>query len=147
MCIRDRLPAQGEPAVRAVLEKLEEGDRAVVLAALEHAERTETELRYLADHDSLTGLLDRRRFRAELDQHVSFSARYGGPGAVMIVDIDGLKAINDSLGHQAGDNLIRQVADVLRERVRGTDIVARLSGDELAILMPQTDTEGALQLG
>ena len=130
-----------------MLKKLEDGDREVVLAVLQRAERTETELRYLADHDSLTGLLDRRRFRAELDQHVSFSARYGGQGAVMIVDIDGLKAINDSLGHQAGDNLIRQVADVLRERVRGTDIVARLSGDELAILMPQTDTEGALQLG
>ena len=130
-----------------MLKKLEDGDREVVLAALQRAERTEAELRYLADHDSLTGLLDRRRFRAELDQHVSFTARYGGQGAVMIVDIDGLKAVNDSLGHQAGDNLIRQVADVLGERVRGTDIVARLSGDEFAILMPQTDTEGALQLG
>jgi len=143
----ERLPAQGEPAIAAVLQKLEEDDRAIVLAALERAERTETELRYLADHDSLTGLLDRRRFRAELDQHVSFSARYGGQGAVMIVDIDGLKAVNDSLGHHAGDNLIRQVAAAMRERVRGTDIVARLSGDEFAILMPQTDTEGALHLG
>jgi diguanylate cyclase (GGDEF)-like protein len=143
----DRVQTQREPAIEAVLEKLAQDDREVVLAALKRAERTETELRYLADHDSLTGLLDRRRFRAELDQHVSFSARYGGQGAVMIVDIDGLKAVNDSLGHQTGDNLIRQVADVLRERVRGTDIVARLSGDEFAILMPQTDTEGALQLG
>lgn len=143
----DRLPAQSEPAVKAVLEKLASDDREVVLAALEKAERTETELRYLADHDSLTGLLDRRRFRAELDQHVSFSARYGGQGAVMMIDIDGLKAVNDSLGHHTGDNLIRQVAEVMRERVRGTDIVARLSGDEFAILMPQTDTEGALQLG
>ena len=118
-----------------------------MLAALERAERTEAELRYLADHDSLTGLLDRRRFRAELDQFVSFSARYGGRGAVMIVDIDGLKTVNDSLGHHAGDNLIRQVAEVMRERVRATDIVARLSGDEFAILIPQTDVEGAMQLG
>jgi diguanylate cyclase (GGDEF)-like protein len=130
-----------------VLKKLEDEDREVVLAALERAERTEAELRYLADHDSLTGLLDRRRFRSELDQFVSFSARYGGRGAVMIVDIDGLKAINDSLGHHAGDNLIRQVAEVMRERVRATDIVARLSGDEFAILVPQTDIEGAMQLG
>ena len=113
----------------------------------ERAERTEAELRYLADHDSLTGLLDRRRFRAELDQYVSFSARYGGQGAVMIIDIDGLKAVNDSLGHHAGDNLLRQVAAILRERVRTTDIVARLSGDEFAVLMPQTDAEGAMQLG
>jgi diguanylate cyclase (GGDEF)-like protein len=130
-----------------VLQKLGDDDRAVVLAALERAERTEAELRYLADHDSLTGLLDRRRFRAELDQFVSFSARYGGRGAVMIVDIDGLKEVNDSLGHHAGDNLIRQVAEVMRERVRATDIVARLSGDEFAILIPQTDVEGAMQLG
>lgn len=144
---RERLPAQSQPAIEAVLKKLEDQDREVVLAALERAERTEAELRYLADHDSLTGLLDRRRFRAELDQYVSFSARYGGRGAVMIIDIDSLKAVNDTHGHHAGDNLIRQVADVMRERVRATDIVARLSGDEFAILMPQTDVEGALHLG
>ena len=129
-----------------MLDKLEHGDRQVVLAALERAERTETELRYLADHDSLTGLLDRRRFRAELDQFVSFSARYGGQGAMMIIDIDGLKLVNDSLGHQAGDNLIRQIAAIMRERVRTTDIVARLSGDEFAVLMPQTDVTGAMKL-
>ncbi|MFI5028033.1 MAG: putative bifunctional diguanylate cyclase/phosphodiesterase [Solirubrobacterales bacterium] len=136
-----------EPALDAVLEKLDPGDREVIRGAMERAEKIEAELRYLADHDSLTGLLDRRRFRAELDQYVSFSARYGGQGAVMIIDIDGLKEVNDSLGHHAGDNLIRQIARVMRERVRTTDIVARLSGDELAVLMPQTDTEGALQLG
>ncbi len=139
--------SQHDPALETVLGKLDSEDREVILAALLRAEKTEAELRYLADHDSLTGLLDRRRFRAELDQYVSFSARYGGQGAVMIIDIDGLKGINDSLGHHAGDNLLRQVAGILRERVRATDIVARLSGDEFAVLMPQTDTAGALQLG
>ena len=119
----------------------------MVRGALERAEKTEAELRHLADHDSLTGLLNRRRFRAELDQYVSFAARYGGRGAVMVIDIDGLKAVNDRLGHQAGDTLIRRVAEILRERVRATDIVARLSGDEFAVLMPQSDTAGALQLG
>jgi diguanylate cyclase (GGDEF)-like protein len=143
----ERLQSESEPAIEAVLAKLDQEDREVVLARLRKAERTEAELRYLADHDSLTGLLDRRRFRAELDQYVSFSARYGGQGAVMIVDIDGLKAVNDTLGHQTGDNLIRQVAETLRERVRATDIVARLSGDEFAVLMPQADTAGALALG
>jgi diguanylate cyclase (GGDEF)-like protein len=143
----ERLTARGEPAIEAVLSKLDPDDREVVLAALERAERSEAELRFLADHDSLTGLLDRRRFRAELDQYVSFTARYGGQGAVMIVDIDGLKAINDGFGHHVGDNLIRQVSATMRERVRATDVVARLSGDEFAILMPQTDTAGALQLG
>jgi diguanylate cyclase (GGDEF)-like protein len=131
----------------AVLAKLAPEDRAVVRGALERAEKTEAELRYLADHDSLTGLLNRRRFRAELDQYVSFAARYGGRGAVMVIDIDGLKEVNDRLGHQAGDTLIRRVAEILRQRVRATDIVARLSGDEFAVLMPQSDTAGALQLG
>jgi len=146
--VSDERPQSGsEPELERALAKLDAEDREIVIARLRSAERTEAELRYLADHDSLTGLLDRRRFRAELDQHVAFSARYGGQGAVMIVDIDGLKAVNDTLGHQAGDNLIRQVAETLRERVRGTDIVARLSGDEFAVLMPQTDTAGALALG
>jgi diguanylate cyclase (GGDEF)-like protein len=144
---KEGLPNQSHPRIEAALAKLEADDREAILDALARAERTEAELRYLADHDSLTGLLDRRRFRAELDQYVSFSARYGGQGAVMIIDIDGLKAVNDTLGHHAGDNLIRQIATILRERVRATDIVARLSGDEFAVLMPQSDTAGALQLG
>jgi diguanylate cyclase (GGDEF)-like protein len=140
-------PGQVDPAVDAALAKLAPEDRAVVRGALEKAEKTEAELRFLADHDSLTGLLNRRRFRAELDQYVSFTARYGGRGAVMVIDIDGLKRVNDSFGHQSGDTLIRRVAEILRERVRTTDLVARLSGDEFAVLMPQTDTAGAMQLG
>jgi len=145
--LEDSRIEQSEPEIQAVLEKLGPEDRAVVEAALERAERTEAELRYLADHDSLTGLLDRRRFRAELDQYVSFSARYGGQGAVMIIDIDGLKRVNDSLGHHVGDDLLQRIAAVLRERVRHTDIVARLSGDEFAVLMPRTTVAGAMQLG
>jgi diguanylate cyclase (GGDEF)-like protein len=144
---REESPIQSDPAIESVLAKLDSEDRKVIDQALAQAEKTEAELRYIADHDSLTGLLDRRRFRAELDQYVSFTGRYGGLGAVMIIDIDGLKAINDSLGHHAGDNLIRHVAAIMRERVRATDIVARLSGDEFAVLMPQSDTAGALQLG
>jgi diguanylate cyclase (GGDEF)-like protein len=140
-------PPKRDPAVDAVLQKLGDEDRATLEGALRKAEKTEAELRYLADHDSLTGLLNRRRFRSKLDRYVSFSARYGGQGAVMIIDIDGLKAVNDEFGHQIGDNLIRRVAAALRERVRDTDIVARLSGDEFAVLIPQTDTDGALQLG
>jgi diguanylate cyclase (GGDEF)-like protein len=138
---------QPDPAIEAVLAKLAPEDRAVVQGALTRAEKTEAELRYLADHDPLTGLLNRRRFRSELDQYVSFTARYGGRGAVMVIDIDGLKEINDRYGHQTGDTLIRRVSEILRERVRATDLVARLSGDEFAVLMPQTDTAGALQLG
>ncbi len=136
-----------DAALQSVLAKLEPTDRQVVLDALDAAAKTESELRYLADHDPLTALLNRRAFRARLDSYVNFSARYGGRGAVMVVDVDGLKGVNDRLGHQQGDNLIRRVAATMRERIRATDIVARLSGDEFAVLMPQTDVEGALQLG
>jgi diguanylate cyclase (GGDEF)-like protein len=135
------------PDLDGVLQRLEPADRAVIEGALTRAERTESELRFLADHDPLTGLLNRRSFRRELDSYASFSARYGGLGAVMVIDIDGLKEVNDRFGHQVGDNLIRRVANVLRERVRGTDLVARLSGDEFAVLVPQTDVEGATALG
>lgn len=126
--------------------RLPDEDRLVIEGALRRAERTEAELRYLADHDPLTGLFNRRRFRAELDQQVALSARYGGRGAVMVIDVDGLKEVNDRHGHQAGDTMIRGIGAVLRERVRATDIVGRLSGDEFAVLMPRADTAGALQL-
>jgi diguanylate cyclase (GGDEF)-like protein len=136
-----------DAALQGVLAKLEPSDRQVVLDALDAADKTEVELRYLADHDPLTALLNRRAFRTRLDTYVNFSSRYGGRGAAMVIDVDGLKEVNDRLGHQQGDNLIRRVAETLRERVRATDIVARLSGDEFAVLMPQSDVEGALQLG
>jgi diguanylate cyclase (GGDEF)-like protein/PAS domain S-box-containing protein len=125
-----------------------EGPLAIVqLQDVSERRRFEQRLRYLADHDSLTGLLNRRRFRVELEQQVAFNARYGGLGAVVITDIDVFKRVNDTLGHHAGDNLLRRVAGLLRERVRATDLIARLAGDEFAILMPQVDAPGALQLG
>lgn len=107
--------------------------------------RFEQRLRYLADHDSLTGLANRRRFRGELEQQIAFYARYGGQGAVLILDVDNFKHVNDTSGHQAGDNVIREIAELLRARARVSDAVARLSGDEFAVLLPQTDREGAIR--
>ncbi|HEY8639891.1 MAG TPA: EAL domain-containing protein [Solirubrobacterales bacterium] len=107
--------------------------------------RFEQRLRYLADHDALTGLANRRRFRGELEQQIAFYARYGGQGAVLILDVDHFKHVNDTAGHQAGDNVIREIAELLRARARVSDAVARLSGDEFAVLLPQTDREGAIR--
>ena len=95
-----RISEERDPALEAVLRSSPEATARSSRGRWSEAEKTEAELRYLADHDPLTGLLNRRRFRAELDHYVSFAARYGGQGAVMIIDIDGLKEVNDQLGHQ-----------------------------------------------
>jgi diguanylate cyclase (GGDEF)-like protein/PAS domain S-box-containing protein len=105
--------------------------------------RFESELRHLADHDPLTGLLNRRSFERVLDRHVAEVARYGPRGALLVLDLDHFKYVNDALGHHAGDELILSVATILRGRLRGSDTLARLGGDEFAVLLPHADREGA----
>ena len=105
--------------------------------------RFEHELRHLADHDPLTGLFNRRRFEQELDRHVAEVARYGPRGALLVLDLDHFKYVNDALGHHAGDELILSVAALLQDRLRDTDTVARLGGDEFAILLPNADVSEA----
>ena len=103
----------------------------------------ERELRHMADHDPLTGLLNRRGLEAELERHVSHVNRYGDRGALLVLDLDHFKAINDTLGHEAGDRLIVTVATLLRNRLRSSDAVARLGGDEFAILLPDASADVA----
>ncbi|MBA3748444.1 MAG: PAS domain S-box protein, partial [Solirubrobacterales bacterium] len=105
--------------------------------------RFEIELRHLADHDPLTGLLNRRRFEQELDRHVAEVARYGPSGALLVLDLDHFKYVNDALGHHAGDELILSVAAILGDSVRESDTLARLGGDEFAVLLPHADRRGA----
>jgi len=78
--------------------------------------RHEAELRHMADHDPLTGLLNRRSFERELERHVAYVERYGPKGAAIVLDLDHFKTINDTLGHGAGDELIARVARALRTR-------------------------------
>ncbi|HEV2786462.1 MAG TPA: diguanylate cyclase, partial [Solirubrobacteraceae bacterium] len=108
--------------------------------------RFEEELQQLADHDALTGLINRRRFEDELARAVSYAARYGGGLAARMLDIDNFKYITDTLGHKAGDELVRSFALLLRRRLRETDVLARLGGDEFALLLPQIGAEDAAQV-
>jgi diguanylate cyclase (GGDEF)-like protein/PAS domain S-box-containing protein len=101
--------------------------------------RYESELRYLADHDPLTGLLNRRAFARELEDHLEHVQRYGPTGAAMVLDLDHFKNINDTLGHGTGDELIVALAGALREQLGERVAIARLGGDELAVLIPDGD--------
>ncbi|HEX6713436.1 MAG TPA: EAL domain-containing protein [Thermoleophilaceae bacterium] len=109
--------------------------------------RFEGQLQYLADHDPLTGLFNRRRFEGELSRQVAFNSRYGPTGAVLVVDLDHFKYVNDTLGHAIGDEMIARVGTLLRDRLRETDVVARLGGDEFAVLLPSADEEQARLVG
>ena len=105
--------------------------------------RFEAQLAHLAEHDPLTGLANRRRFDQELERHLDLCERYGARGALLMMDLDHFKEVNDTLGHGAGDQLIVSVAELLRMRMRRSDLVARLGGDEFAILLPEADRASA----
>ncbi|MEJ2128947.1 MAG: EAL domain-containing protein [Woeseiaceae bacterium] len=97
----------------------------------------------MANHDSLTGLFNRRRFTEELKKEIISVMRKGHTSALFFVDLDQFKYINDACGHHAGDRLIRKVADELSRSVRRDDVVARFGGDEFAVLVRRTDIHGA----
>jgi diguanylate cyclase (GGDEF)-like protein/PAS domain S-box-containing protein len=103
----------------------------------------EGRLEHLIDHDFLTGLFNRRRLEQELDHEIARQRRSAPRAAVLMLDLDGFKAVNDRFGHAMGDELLRGLSEDLHARCRETDVLARLSGDEFALLMPDTDREEA----
>ncbi|HHT9135957.1 MAG TPA: EAL domain-containing protein [Candidatus Wunengus sp. YC60] len=105
--------------------------------------RFEAHLEYLANNDPLTNLFNRRRFREEMADWIAQMERHESGGALLFIDLDNFKYINDTLGHQKGDEILINFAYLLRARVRETDIIARLGGDEFAIILPYTDAEQA----
>jgi diguanylate cyclase (GGDEF)-like protein len=101
------------------------------------------ELQLQASQDPLTGLKNRRRFGEDLRTELARSRREDTVGAVLMLDLDNFKQVNDTLGHPAGDRVIADLAGVLRQRMRATDVVARLGGDEFAIVLPRCDLDEA----
>ena len=101
------------------------------------------ELDQLAHQDALVDLPNRRGFMRELERLVDQAKRYGEPSAMLFVDLDGLKMINDTFGHKAGDGSLIQVAELLVGGVRRSDVVARIGGDEFGILLAHADEANA----
>jgi len=103
----------------------------------------ENHSRWLAHHDPLTGLANRLRFHEELERSFAYSVRSNIASALLLLDLDYFKTVNDTSGHAAGDALLKVLADELRLRARKSDLVARLGGDEFAVLLPATGQAGA----
>jgi diguanylate cyclase (GGDEF)-like protein/PAS domain S-box-containing protein len=105
--------------------------------------RSQAALRDLATRDPLSGLANRRWFELQLAQHMRVCADEGPRGALLVMDLDNFKAVNDTLGHQAGDRLVVEVAVTLRRHLRDQDLVARLGGDEFAVVLHDGDGRAA----
>ena len=131
--------------MKSDLRRLVPAARRALREAAARRERTRADQRnaHLAYHDSLTDLPNRLLLADRLTQSVAAAHRDRQPLTLLVMDLDGFKEINDTLGHEAGDRVLQQVAERLRARLREVDTVARLGGDEFAVILPSTDVHGA----
>lgn len=112
-----------------------DAEAARLRAELSAARRRIADLERRVDEDPLLPLLNRRGFMRELERALAFAHRYGTKAALLFMDLDGFKAINDTHGHAAGDDILRSVAATLLDNLRRSDLVGRLGGDEFAVLL------------
>jgi diguanylate cyclase (GGDEF)-like protein len=120
-------------------------ENALLRASLAEMRERLEELEQLADTDTLTPLPNRRRFLRELDRVVSHAARHGTPAAVLYIDLNSLKRVNDRHGHVGGDAALIHIARLLQGLIRGTDVVARIGGDEFGLILDHLDHNSAIE--
>ena len=139
----DQLPASTLLDYRVVSELAYLAVLGVAIAGLSQLRHTHSQLEQLATQDPLTNVLNARAFSHELAQELSRNRRYGRPLALIYLDLDDFKSVNDAHGDATGDAVLRLVADAMRAAVRQADVVGRLGGDEFGVLMPETDGDVA----
>lgn len=132
--------------LNVTLVRTDEGSPSYFVAQIQdisERRRTLERMEYLVDHDPLTGLFNRRGFQRELERHSRQVREFGAEGAVLVIDLDRFKYVNDSLGHHAGDAIIAAAGRTIADSLAPTDIVARLGGDEFAVILPRATEKAA----
>jgi diguanylate cyclase (GGDEF)-like protein len=127
----------------AIMRLMEEVDS--LRRELDQSRQRITYLEQLADQDSLAPIANRRAFVRELSRIMAFAERYNSESSLIYFDVNGLKPINDTYGHPAGDATLMRLADLLVENVRESDVVGRLGGDEFAVILSQADATTAAE--
>lgn len=122
---------------KAILGLMEEVDS--LRRELDHTNRRLRDMEDMADTDAMLPIPNRRAFVRELNRMISFAERYGAPSTLMFIDLNDMKKINDTYGHEAGDKALFHVARIVTENIRGTDVVGRLGGDEFGVILAQAD--------
>jgi diguanylate cyclase (GGDEF)-like protein/PAS domain S-box-containing protein len=148
--LRGRRADGAEFAIDVALAPVEvDGERLVVAIVRDITERvlSQQRLRYMSEHDALTGVLNRRGFDRQLAQATAQARRHDVRTGLLLIDLDRFKLVNDRFGHQDGDRLLCDVVRSISERLRAGDTIARLGGDELALILPFASPTAAMAIG
>lgn len=132
------MPANVQAAFQSLLEEVGR-----LKQELEISRKRVQELEKLADSDPLLPMINRRAFLRELTRFLAFAERYGIAGSLLYFDLNGMKRVNDELGHEAGDGLLLHFSQILLRNIRDSDVLGRLGGDEFGIILAQTDQQTA----
>jgi diguanylate cyclase (GGDEF)-like protein len=156
------VPAVGAPTVVASVLGIPEGEftpnvRDAIMSLMHEVDRLRSEIEQTrarleamartADQDMLLPILNRRAFVREISRFIAFAERYGIPSSLLYFDLDDFKAVNDAHGHSAGDFVLRHFSDLLASQVRDSDVLARIGGDEFAVILAHTTLDQATKKG